>query len=67
MTLANLRHFLICAHFRFNALLPAASCCDEPLFLMGISFVIYAHFFQGCNCGIKEELGVMPFSYPFAT
>ena len=48
----------------YFTLLLAAFCCDEPLFLVGMSYVIYAHlfFFQECNYGIKQELGVMPFS-----
>jgi hypothetical protein len=48
--LANLRHFLILYHFRFNALRLAVFYCAEPSFLAGISyfiyaFFIYAHFF----------------------
>jgi len=40
--------------FRFNALWLAAFCDAKPLFLMGMSFLIYAlsihaHFFQERN------------------
>jgi hypothetical protein len=52
----------VLSHVRLHAILLAAFCCVEPLFLVGISFVIYANFFQGCNYGIKEGLDGMPFS-----
>jgi hypothetical protein len=57
--LANLHHFLICAHFRFNFLRLAAFCYANPLFLIGISFFIYAQFLHECYQGVKQGLGVM--------
>jgi hypothetical protein len=41
--LANLKHCLICAYCRFNALWLAAFYYPKSLFLTEVSFFIYVH------------------------
>ena len=46
------------SNFRLNTLWVTAFYYANPLYLMGISLLIHAHFFQECNQVIKQELGV---------
>jgi hypothetical protein len=69
----NLHHFLIYpSHFLFNALRLAAFYYADPSFLMIISFLIYpfliyVHFFQNHNKGVKQDLNVFRFTAVYDT
>ena len=62
MPLANLYHFLLAlSQFQFSATWLAVFYCANPLFLMGISIVIYSilicvHFFR-MQLGCKPRAG----------
>jgi hypothetical protein len=45
----------VLSHFWFNALLLAVFCYDEPLFLTGISFLIYANFFRNATVASNKS------------
>jgi hypothetical protein len=57
--LANLHHILICPLFQFNTLWLAVFYYANPLFLKGISFFIYAHFFRNSTRVLKQWLHVI--------
>jgi hypothetical protein len=68
--LANLHNFLICTpHFRFNALWLAACYYSNPLFMMGMSFpvyafLIYAHFFRNTTSPLCTVFQINPLVTP---